>query len=371
MIDDTEPAAGPDPDLAGRPVLVTGAGGFIGRRLVAALSAAGARVTALLRGRHGARRLEALGARVVVCDLRRPERLAEVLSGQEVVFHLAYDIRAGATANLAAFEGLLAAAQGAPVGRIVHASSVVVYDGWPHGRLDEESPVTPPGGVGADYRSAKIEMERRLLAGDIAAAILQPTIVYGPGSALWTEAPLAALGRGGVVLPDPPGLCPAVFVDDVVQAALRAAALPDLGRERFLVSGADSPDSLDWRRVFEGYRAILGRGEVILEPAAALEARLGPPPPAGARGAVPASARASAALRRLVGHGTVAALAGRLRALAAPVGPARPDRFMLELYRARPCIDISRAKRRLGYAPRFDFAAGLREIEKSLQSGRR
>ena len=65
-----------------------------------------------------------------------------------------------ARADRAAFDALLAAAGRAGVGRIVHASSIVVYDDWPggdaEGRIDEDSPRhgTPASG----YRAAKLAM---------------------------------------------------------------------------------------------------------------------------------------------------------------------------------------------------------------------
>src|SRR5690606_39281896 len=83
-----------------------------------------------------------------------------------------------------------------------------------------------------------------------------PTIVYGPGSALWTDGFATALLGGGVVLPEPAGLCNGVFVEDVVQACLKAATLPDLGRERFVISG---PAPFPWSALLQGYVRALGR----------------------------------------------------------------------------------------------------------------
>jgi nucleoside-diphosphate-sugar epimerase len=213
--------------------------------------------------------------------------------------------------------------------------------------------------VGGPYRQAKIAMERRLIAGPLPAVILQPTIVYGPGSALWTDRPLAALRRGGVVLPDPPGLCPAVHGADVAGAALAALALPDPGRERFLISG---PDRMTWADFYRGYAGLLGQGEVRLEPLADLAARLGPAPVPGAAPSGPsAAARISAALRRVLGSRRFDRLLARL---ADRRGPAVtwPDRAALALYAARGDIDTSAARDRLGFTPRLSFAQGLETI---------
>jgi nucleoside-diphosphate-sugar epimerase len=352
--------------LAARKVAVTGASGFIGRRLVRALCAAGADVTALLRSRHEARTMERMGARVALAGLVPGRALDAALTGQEIVFNLAYDVRAGGAENLAAFDALLAAAARGGAGRIVHASSAVVYDDWPAGRLDEEAPMGAPGGGG--YRQAKIAMENRLMEAGFEVAILQPTIVYGPGSALWTDAPMAALRQGPVVLPDPVGQCPAVFVDDVVQAALRAGAAPDLGRERFLIAGADQPG---WDTFFRGYAGVLGQGEVVLKPLAELEARLGPPrapsPETASETGPPLAARVSAQLRRMLGRRRFEAVMTRARALRPARGPVYPNHALLALYAARPAIEIRRAEARLGYVPEFSFQNGLAAIQEQLR----
>lgn len=342
---------GQQPSLDGRRVVVTGAGGFVGRATVAALCAAGARVIAVLRSGHEADHLRSLGAEV------RRARLDALppglLDGADALVHLAYDVRASAAVNLALFERVVAQAEAAGVGRIVHMSSAVVIDGWPDGDLSETAPWGGPGGGG--YRQAKIAMERRLLAGRLPAVILEPTIVYGPGSALWTDAPIARLRQGPVVLPDPPGLCPAVHVTDVARAVVLAVALPDPGRERFVISGPDLPD---WASVYRGLARILGAGSVRLVPRAEVEARLGPPGPERPDAPPALAARVSARARRLLGSRRFEALLARLRRLRGG-GEVWPDRGLAALYAARPRLDARAARDRLGFVARTGFAQGL------------
>lgn len=340
-------------DMTGMKVVVTGASGFIGQRLVVGLVAAGAQVTALVRSRHGVAALQSLGARVLVVPLTPATGLPDVLSGHQVLFHFAYDMRATAPDNLAAFDAVMEAASG--VGRIVHASSVVVYDDWPNGRLTETCPISTASGGG--YRQAKMAMEARLLAQTIPAAILQPTIVWGKGSTLWTEAAFAALRGGGVVLPDPPGLCPALHVDDLVQAALLAAVVPGLAQERFLIDG---PERVTWAAFYQAHSDCIHKGQVILRPKSDLAARLGPVSmhPSG-----PSSvARVSAGLRRLVGHRRFEAAVAVAKGLRGGTGPTYPDRSHLALYAAQPEVVTGLARSRLGYAPTITLTAGLAAI---------
>jgi nucleoside-diphosphate-sugar epimerase len=344
---------GQQPDLTGRRVLVTGASGFVGRRATAMLVAAGAQVTAVLRSGHEAAAMAALGTEVLRAPLA--DLPGAALAGIDALVNLAYDMRASGDENLAVFEGLMTRAEAAGVGRIVHVSSIVVYDDWPSGEIAEAGPWGGPGGGG--YRQAKIAMERRLLAGGRPAVILQPTIVYGPGSSLWTDAPMARLERGPVILPDPVGHCAAVHVDDVARAVVLAVALPDPGHERFVISGPDLPD---WRAFYEGLAAIVGRGAVRLEPRAGIEAHLGPPPRDGGRESGPGmAARISARARRLLGRRRFEALVARAASLRGGSGPVWPDRGLLALYSASPRLSGENARHRLGFVPRIGFEQGL------------
>src|SRR4051812_44379210 len=73
----------------GRPILVTGASGFIGGHLVSALRREGHAVRALVRTPQGASAVEALGAQAVIGDLTDPATAGRVAAGVGSVFHLA------------------------------------------------------------------------------------------------------------------------------------------------------------------------------------------------------------------------------------------------------------------------------------------
>ena len=352
--------------LRGQAVVVTGATGFVGARLIPALLANGARVTALLRSRHSARMLEQMGADVVIGALDDPGVTGAALRGQDVLFHLAYDMRAPAGANLAVFNALMAAVQAADVGRIVHISSIVVYDGWPQEDLTEKSPLTRPGGT--PYRQAKAAMEQTLMGGARPAAILQPTLIYGPGSMLWTDRLADWLAAGTVVLPDPEGLCNAVFVDDLVQAMLRATVLTDLNQERFVISGANPAA---WSDLLNGYAQITGAGAVRHVPHAALEARLPPDTHADAPqipDTPPLAARISATARQVLGRDRFEALVRSVKRRIARQGDTYPDRYMLELLSTRGTCLIDTARARLGYEPEYDLPQGLAATQAYLRA---
>ena len=349
-------------ELRGRKVLVTGASGFIGRRLVAALCAAGTEVTALGRTRHSLDALGGLAVRFVKGALGDDRLMAEAVKGQEVIFHLAYDFRQSGAENVAAADSLFRAAEAEGRARIVHLSSIVVYDDWPGGALTEASPMARPGG--SPYRRAKIAIEERLMTGTRPALILQPTIVWGPGSSLWTDGFAEALMAGAVVLPEPQGLCQGVFVEDVVQACLRAAIAPDPNRERFIING---PKPFGWSELIGGYRDFLGRGEVRFEPADALRPAVAHIEQAEDTGPS-AAARISAVGRRILGRERFEALVRAARRRLKRGGEMRPDAHLYELMVARGSCPPDAARLRLGYQPEFGLAEGLAATSDHLRA---
>lgn len=333
--------------FAGRSAVVTGASGFIGRRLVAALLDLGVEVTVMLRSGHGKKGFREAGAQVAIGRLKDREFLRNALKDKEILFHLAYDVRASGHDNLDVFNELFEIAQASDLQRIIHMSSLVVYDHWPDGKIDQHAAATRTGRE--DYRDAKITMEEALMAGTKPVAILQPGIVHGPGSALWTKAPRDALKRGPVILPDPVGLCPAVHVDDVVQAALRAALVPDLAHERFILNGPDRPD---WQQFFQSHIDAIGEGRTELHALSELKARLPEPGPNTTATSAPSlAARVSTILRQILGRDRFEGLVGAIKGLRGGSGPIYPDRHTLSLYSARGEICDAHTRERIGYDP--------------------
>ena len=346
-----------------RRVAVTGASGFIGRALVATLAVEGVAVTALSRSPMP--RGTGTNLRLIAGDLRDADSVARLLEGADTLYNLAYDVRASGADNLAAFDTLLAGARAAGTRRIVHLSSVVVYDAWPDADCVETGAMTPraPG----SYRDTKIAMEDRLAGSGLSAAILQPTIVYGPGSRLWTDRLADALLLGEVVLPAPEGLCNGVHVDDLGQAC-RLAAAADAPGGRFIISG---PAPFAWSDLLRGYAAILGRGSVRHVPVEDLLARLGPAPQTTSPAAPSLPARLSRAARGRFGHDRVDALSRWLRARLRKGGTFWPDRHLVEEFSGTGSCHIDHARATLGYAPRHDLDSGLAATADYLKTLRR
>jgi UDP-glucose 4-epimerase len=182
--------------------LVTGANGFIGRHVVAALLARGHQVVALVRP---AARVDDLGwppsLEVVRADLRSSGQLESAFDRVDVLVHLAGAVSgaedAQFAANVVGTERLLTAMARTSCKRVVLASSFSVYD-WSsiRGTLDESSPLEPvPDLYERDgYSIAKSWQERvtRRFSGQHGwdLTVLRPGFVWGRDHAY-----LAALGQ--------------------------------------------------------------------------------------------------------------------------------------------------------------------------------
>jgi UDP-glucose 4-epimerase len=249
--------------LVGR-TLVTGAAGFIGTALTRELLAHGHTVTMLdLRPVP----VEHPNARQQKADIRSRDRLADLVGGHDLVFHLAantenrpglagrwddYDITVGGTV------ALLEALSGAPPAVTVLASTQLVY-GPSAGAADELTTALRPATA---FAAAKAAAEAFLCAyaertGTRAVACRLANVV-GPGVGRGVVADLAARLRHNPrrlrVLGDGRQRRTFVHVDDCVSALTTAAAAPGAtaGLAVFNVSNRDSITVAEVARVVAG-----------------------------------------------------------------------------------------------------------------------
>ena len=235
-----------------RPVLVTGATGFIGRRLVTALRERAARVRTLVRS-MGSAASEGNPVEIVVGDLADSASLTRACAGIDTVIHAAGFAHADAahTPEFAArhwainAEGtfrLLDAAVTAKVERFIFLSSVKAVgepeSPWVDERWVDERWNAPPE---TPYGQAKRAAEERVLAVGRSAGIhavnLRPALVYGPGMKGNLPRLIDAVRRGWLPpLPETGNRRSLVYVDDVAQAVLLAAALPAAAGQTWFVT---------------------------------------------------------------------------------------------------------------------------------------
>jgi NADH dehydrogenase len=205
-------------------LFITGAGGYIGTRLIFKLQATGIyEIRALLR-RPVAYSKQTAGVDFVIGDVGNAEGYRASLRGADIVVHLAAVTGKAAPsvyeqANVEATKILLDACKEASVGRFLYVSTIAAtYADQRH----------------YNYAQSKNRAERLVRESGIPYAIVRPTVVLGRDSPIWqtfrhiAELPIIPLPNGGQARLQP------ICVDDLVA-----------GIELALLEGRFEGDALD------------------------------------------------------------------------------------------------------------------------------
>jgi NADH dehydrogenase len=227
-------------------ILVTGATGFIGRRVVAALRARELSVRCLVRDRSRASALESLGCDLAVGDVTDSESVAAAAEGCDAVVHLV-SIISGRREDFdrVMVDGtwnVIDAAEKAGVRRLVLMSAL--------GTSEETKDLVP-------YYGAKWAMEQAVRDSGVEHVILRPSFAFGPGGAAISQ--FATMVR---YLPATPVVgkgterIQPIFVDDIAQFVARAIDHPEAANRTFELGG---PETLSWNELWDRLAAALGK----------------------------------------------------------------------------------------------------------------
>jgi len=320
-----------------RPILVTGANGFIGRHLVEALHERGHRVRALVRSAERAGGLPA-GVDIRIGDVTRPLSLPPAVEGARAVYHVAgcvmsrriatyYEVNGGGTRSL-----VLACRKSAPdLERFLLVSSMAATGPAREGRPVRES--DPPRPVSNYGRSKRLgECEALENAGGIPVTVVRPPVVYGPrDTGVLTFFDLASRGFRPAFTNEK--YYSIVHVDDLVRGVIAAATHPEAAGRIYHLANRNATSFTHLFRIISGH---VGRS------------RLRPLPLPTAL--LPLVAVTVDAISRIFGLG--------IRPLRDKVREIAPDLWV---------CDTERARRELAFSPRVTLEEGFAETARSYR----
>jgi len=233
-------------------VLVTGAGGFIGSRLVEALSSKGARVKAFVRynSRADIGLLKALPADVlarvetVMGDLRDEDALEKAAAGTALVFHLGalisipYSYQHPVEVVQTNILGTLAVLQACRKSgsRLIHTSTSEVYGTALRVPIDEQHPLQGQSPYSASKIGADKLVESYYRAFGVPAVTIRPLNTYGPGQSARAVIPTIitqALQAQEIHLGNLEARRDFTYLDDTVAAFIKVAETPGIDGETF------------------------------------------------------------------------------------------------------------------------------------------
>lgn len=226
-------------------IAVTGANGHVGVNLCKALLEQGHQVKALIHQHNQG--IRSLPLTIIPGDLLNRETLVPLLTGVDIVFHLAARISITgdpdgmvAKINIQGTRNMLDTAIECGVRRFIHFSSIHAFHQHPVGQMLDESRPLVENTEGFAYDRSKAAGERAVMeaAGKgFDAFVLSPTAIIGPAD--W-EPSLAGNAVIDIYNHKIPSLVPGgydwVDVRDVVNAAISAMEKGRAG-EKYLLAG--------------------------------------------------------------------------------------------------------------------------------------
>ena len=238
-------------------VAVTGANGFIGSHLVGALRRRGISVLALVRRRSQ-------DDSHVLADLARPDALAAVLEGVDILVHCAglahaHDEQLGddevhMVVNCSYVLNSARAAVRAGVKRFVFCSSVKAMGDPGTQCVDETFGGAPTTAYGRAKRAAEVGLMAISAQTGLQTVILRLAMVYGPGSRGNLERMLRLVARGLFPpLPETRNRRSMVHVSDAVDAIILAALHPNAAGHTFVVA---HPRAISGRELYDSMREV-------------------------------------------------------------------------------------------------------------------
>jgi predicted dehydrogenase/nucleoside-diphosphate-sugar epimerase len=215
-------------------ILVTGATGFLGKRLVELLVQKGYFVRALARKLSNIEKLKSLNVEILFGDVTSSESVKPAFDGIDYVIHTAADTSGGEE------EGQLSTIQGTKniidlceqfkIKKLIYISSCSVYgvSDYKSGQIvTEESSLERFPLERGHYSHAKLEAEaivrQAMGKGVIQIVCLRPGTIFGPGGEIFT--PMMGFSSGNklfAIIGNGKFILPLVYIDNLIEAIVTA-----------------------------------------------------------------------------------------------------------------------------------------------------
>ncbi len=230
-------------------VLVTGATGFLGGRLVKRLLSDGYEVRALARVTADVSALSAMDVEIVFGDVSDGLAVAGAMKNVEIVVHAAAGTSGTAEdaerSSILGTENIVEACRSSQVRKLIYISSCAVYE---VARCTANEVITEEGQLerfpwrrGA-YSAGKLGAENVVRAAMKATAtrystvVLRPGSLYGPGASAYSNMMGISLGyRLFVVFGSGESEMPLLYVDNAIDAIVASIASPSADNQVFNV----------------------------------------------------------------------------------------------------------------------------------------
>jgi nucleoside-diphosphate-sugar epimerase len=233
-------------------IFITGASGFIGRRLATTLAESGMSVHALIRKTSAREFLQHQNMRIFFGDLSDRESIIHAMTECSQVFHLGglakmwmKDKRAYHQVNVTGTENVLSAARLLGVDKVVVTSTAGVFPPSKETMTNEQSLKRPE--LYTEYektKNAAEEMAFSYYLDGLPVVLVNPTKVYGPGpiddsntATLMVRDYL--LGKWRIIPGTGKGTMNYVYIDDAVSGMIAAMELGTPGAQ-YIIGGENA-----------------------------------------------------------------------------------------------------------------------------------